>query len=80
MKNPVKIRKPAEDEIDEFLDDSILDLDNCTVDEDFDEIDINSLIDKNILKDLNLRWRLKSRNLSIQRIILPAKGSAAIAW
>lgn len=52
MKKPVKIRKPAEDEIDEFLDDSILDLDNCTVDEDFDEIDINSLIDKNILKDL----------------------------
>lgn len=52
MKNPVKIRKPAEDEIDEFLDDSILDLDNCTVDKDFDEIDINSLIDKNILKDL----------------------------
>lgn len=52
MKNPVKIRKPAEDEIDEFLDDSILDLDSCTVDEDFDEIDINSLVDKNILKDL----------------------------
>ena len=52
MKKPVKIRKPTEDEIDEFLDDSILDLDNCTVDKDFDEIDINSLIDKNILKDL----------------------------
>lgn len=52
IKKPVKIRKPTEDEIDEFLDDSILDLDNCTVDEDFDEIDINSLIDKNILKDL----------------------------
>ena len=34
------------------FDDSILDLDNCTVDKDFDEIDINSLIDKNILKDL----------------------------
>lgn len=80
MKKPVKIRKPTEDEIDEFLDDSILDLDNCIVDEDFDEIDINSLVDKNILKDLNLRWRLKSRNLSIQRIILPAKDSAAIAW
>lgn len=48
IKKPVKIRKPAEDEIDEFLDDSILDLDNCTVDED---LDINSLIDKNILKD-----------------------------
>lgn len=51
MKKPVKIRKPAEDEIDEFLDDSIPDLDSCIVDEDFDEIDINSLIDKNILKD-----------------------------
>lgn len=52
MKKPVKIRKPKEDEIDEFLDDSILDLDNCLVDEDFDEVDIDSLIDKNILKDL----------------------------
>lgn len=52
MKKSVKIRKPTEDEIDEFLDDSILDLDNCIVDEDFDEIDINSLIDKNILEDL----------------------------
>lgn len=51
MKKPVKIRKPTEDETDEFLDDSILDLDNCAVDEDFDEIDINSLVDKNILKD-----------------------------
>lgn len=51
MKKPVKIRKPKEDEIDEFLDDSILDLDNCAVDEDFDEIDIDSLVDKNILKD-----------------------------
>lgn len=51
MKKPVKIKKPKEDEIDEFLDDSILDLDNCAVDEDFDEIDIDSLIDKNILKD-----------------------------
>ena len=51
MKNPVKIRKPTEDETDEFLDDSILDLDNCIVDEDFDEIDINSLVDKSILKD-----------------------------
>lgn len=52
MKKPVKIRKPKEDEIDEFLDDSILDLDNCLVDEDFDEVDIDSLIDKSILKDL----------------------------
>lgn len=51
MKKLVKIKKPIEDEIDEFLDDSILDLDNCLVDEDFDEIDINSLIDKNVLKD-----------------------------
>lgn len=50
MKKPVKIRKPKEDEIDEFLDDSVLDLDSCAVDEDFDEIDINSLIN-NILKD-----------------------------
>ena len=56
MKKPVKIRKPAEDEIDEFLDDSILDLDNCIVDEDFDEIDINSLVDKNILKGLERCW------------------------
>lgn len=51
MKKPIKIRKPKEDEIDEFLDDSVLDLGNCAVDEDFDEIDINSLVDKNILKD-----------------------------
>lgn len=51
MKKPVKIRKPKEDEIDEFLDDSMLDLDNCLVDEDFDEVDIDSLIDKNVLKD-----------------------------
>lgn len=29
---------------------------------------------------LNLRWRLKSRNLSVQRIILPAKDLAPIAW
>lgn len=51
MKKPVKIRKPAKNEIDEFENDSFLDLDNCSVDEDFDEIDINSLVDKNILKD-----------------------------
>ena len=39
MKKPVKIRKPAEDDIDEFLDDSILDLDNCTVDEHFERFE-----------------------------------------
>lgn len=51
MKKPVKIRKPAKNEIDEFENDSFLDLDNYSVDEDFDEVDVNSLVDKNILKD-----------------------------
>lgn len=51
MKKPVKIKKPTEDEIDEFENETILDLDNCSVDEDFDEVDVNSLVDKNILKD-----------------------------
>lgn len=51
MIKPVKIRKPIKDVIDEFENETIIDLDNYSVDEDFDEVDVNSLVDKNILKD-----------------------------